>query len=77
MKPLCRGKRGNLNYEPTRLATVVAWPANKTKCAEVLHHDSGVLSLSARLMAGLAILEHAFDLSDQGLRTRWIENPYF
>jgi transposase, IS5 family len=28
-------------------------------------------------MAGLAILKHTFDLSDEELCARWVENPYF
>ena len=28
-------------------------------------------------MAGLAILKHTFDLSDEVLCARWVENPYF
>jgi IS5 family transposase len=28
-------------------------------------------------MAGLAILKHSYDLSDEGLCERWLENPYF
>jgi len=33
--------------------------------------------LPTRLMAGLAILKHTFNLSDEELCARWIENPYF
>jgi len=33
--------------------------------------------LPTRLMAGLAILKHTFDLSDEALCDRWVENPYF
>jgi transposase, IS5 family len=29
-----------------------------------------------RLMAGLAILKHTYDLSDEVLCERWVENPY-
>lgn len=29
------------------------------------------------MMAGLAILKHTYDLSDEALCERWIENPYF
>ncbi|MGY2934965.1 hypothetical protein ACVWZ6_004567 [Bradyrhizobium sp. GM6.1] len=29
-----------------------------------------------RLMAGLAILKHTYDLSDEVLCEPWIENPY-
>ena len=28
-------------------------------------------------MAGLAILKHTYDLSDEALCDRWVENPYF
>jgi len=28
-------------------------------------------------LAGLAILKHSFDLSDEALCGRWVENPYF
>ena len=28
-------------------------------------------------MAGLAILKHTFDLSDEALCERWVENPYY
>ena len=28
-------------------------------------------------MAGLAILKHLHDLSDEALCARWLENPYF
>jgi len=28
-------------------------------------------------MAGLAILKHTFNLSDEELCARWVENPYF
>ena len=33
--------------------------------------------LPTRLMAGLAILKHTFNLSDEELCARWVENPYF
>jgi IS5 family transposase len=33
--------------------------------------------LPTRLMAGLAILKHTFNLSDEVLCERWVENPYF
>jgi Transposase domain (DUF772) len=33
--------------------------------------------LPTRLMAGLAILKHTYDLSDEALCDRWVESPYF
>jgi IS5 family transposase len=32
--------------------------------------------LPTRLLAGLAILKHTYDLSDEALCDRWVENPY-
>jgi transposase, IS5 family len=33
--------------------------------------------LPTRLMAGLAILKHTHDVSDEVLCERWLENPYY
>ncbi|ENZ95340.1 transposase [Xanthomonas fragariae LMG 25863] len=34
-------------------------------------------SLPVRLMADLLYLEHAYDLSDEAVCERWMENPYW
>lgn len=44
---------------------------------EVYTDDPGRPPLPARLMAGLAILKHTYDLSDEVLCERWIESPYY
>ena len=36
-----------------------------------------MLPLPTRLMTGLAILKHTFNLSDEELCARWVENAYF
>ena len=33
--------------------------------------------LSTQLMAGLAMLKHMHDLSDEALCDRWVKNPYY
>ena len=38
--------------------------------------DLGQPSLPTRLVAGLLILKHMHDLSDEVLCARWLENPY-
>jgi len=38
---------------------------------------SGQPPLPTRLMAGLAILKHTFDLSDEKVCDLWVENPYY
>jgi IS5 family transposase len=45
---------------------------------EAVYTDKpGQPPLPTRLMAGLAILKHSYDLSDEALCDRWVENPYF
>ncbi|WP_247822327.1 transposase [Bradyrhizobium sp. 187] len=44
---------------------------------EVYTDDPGRPPLPTRLMAGLAILKHTYDLSDEVLCERWAENPYY
>ena len=34
-------------------------------------------ALPVRLMAGLLYLKHAYDLSDEAVCERWLENPYW
>ena len=33
--------------------------------------------LPTRLIMGLAILKHTYDLSDEVVCERWVENPYY
>jgi IS5 family transposase len=67
----------NLKHELVKLSKTVAWSAIEAKCGEVYTDGPGMPPLPTRLMAGLAILKFTFDLSDEELCARWIENPYF
>jgi IS5 family transposase len=42
---------------------------------KVYTDDSGHPPLPTRLTAGLSILKHTFDVSDEVLCERWVENP--
>jgi transposase, IS5 family len=42
----------------------------------VYSDKAGHPPLPTRLMAGLSILKHMHDLSDEDLCARWVENPY-
>jgi transposase, IS5 family len=67
----------NLKHALVRLSKTVSWSFIETKCGEVYTDGPGMPPLPTRLMAGLAILKHTFDLSDEELCDRWVENPYF
>lgn len=67
----------NMNHELVRLARTIDWPVLETRFGEVYSDGPGMPPLPTRLMAGLAILKYSFDLSDEALCDRWVENPYF
>jgi IS5 family transposase len=67
----------NMNHELVRLARTIDWPVLEARFGEVYCDGPGMPPLPTRLMAGLAILKHTFNLSDEVLCARWIENPYF
>lgn len=67
----------NMNHELVKLAGTISWSFIEEKCGEPYRDGPGMPPLPTRLMAGLAILKHTFDLSDEELCARWVENPYF
>lgn len=67
----------NLKHELATLAKTVSWSFIEERCGEVYADGPGMPPLPTRLMAGLAILKYTFDLSDEELCDRWVENPYF
>ena len=67
----------DMKHELVRLAGQINWRLLDKKLGEVYTDGPGQPPLPTRLMAGLAILKHTFDLSDEELARRWVENPYF
>ena len=67
----------NMKHELVKLAGAVSWSFIEARFGEVYSDGPGMPPLPTRLMAGLAILKHTFDLSDEELCARWVENPYF
>lgn len=67
----------DMSHELVKLAQAIDWRFLEGRFGEVYSEDPGMPPLPTRLMAGLAILKHTFNLSDEELCARWIENPYF
>ena len=67
----------NLEHEVARLARTIDWGFLETSFGAVYTDAPGQPPLATRLMAGLAILKSTYDLSDEELTARWVENPYF
>ncbi len=64
-----------MNHPLVQLARTVDWRFLEGRFGEVYTDDPGHPPLPTRLMAGLAILKHTYDLSDEVLCERWVENP--
>src|ERR1700758_5368220 len=67
----------DLNHELAKLARAIDWRFLEEKFGAVYTARPGRPPLPTRLMAGLAILKHTFDLSDEVVCARWVENPYY
>src|SRR4030081_2957046 len=60
-----------------RLGGLIDWEAIWPPARGGLTGGPGEGPLPTRLMAGLAILKHMHNLSDEELTLRWVENPYY
>jgi transposase, IS5 family len=66
----------DLDHPLVKLARAIDWSFLEERCGAVYTDEPGRPPLPTRLMAGLAILKHMRDLSDEVLCERWLENPY-
>src|ERR1700757_3738389 len=60
-----------------RLGGGINWGFPDARFARVRTTGAGHPPLPTRLVAGLFILKHMHDLSDEVLCARWLENPYY
>jgi IS5 family transposase len=67
----------DMDHALAKLARTIDWRFLEDKFGVVYTDQPGQPPLPTRLMAGVAILKHTFDLSDEVVCDRWIENPYY
>jgi IS5 family transposase len=67
----------DLGHPLVRLACEIDWRFLDKRFASVCVAGAGQPPLPTRLVAGLFILKHMHDLSDEVLCARWLENPYY
>ena len=67
----------DIDHPLAKLARAIDWRFLEDKFGAVYTEGVGRPPLPTRLMAGLAILKHTFDLSDEMVCDRWLENPYY
>jgi hypothetical protein len=67
----------DLKHPLVALGRTVDWEFLEREFGAVYTDDPGRPPLPTRLMVGLAILKHTYDLSDEVLCERLVENPYY
>jgi IS5 family transposase len=67
----------DMGHPLVKLARTIDWSFLEQQFGAVYEDKPGRPPLPTRLMAGLAILKHTYDLSDEVLCERWVENPYY
>jgi IS5 family transposase len=67
----------NMEHALVKLARSIDWRFLEEKFGAVYADGWGRPPLPTRLMAGLAILKHTYNLSDEMVCELWIENPYY
>src|SRR6059058_5084466 len=67
----------DMKHSLVTLARTVDWGFLEQAFGAVYTDGPGQPPLPTRLMAVLAILKHTYDLSDEVLCERWVENPYY
>src|SRR5574337_988290 len=67
----------DMTHPLCKLTATIDWSFLEERFGAVYSDSPGHPPLPTRLMAGLAILKHTHDLSDEALCARWLENPYF
>jgi IS5 family transposase len=65
------------NHPLFKLANAIDWSEFEQAFGKLYDPGQGRPAKPIRLMVGLHYLKHAFDLSDEDVVSRWIENPYW
>jgi IS5 family transposase len=60
-----------------KLAALVDWPRFDEAFTPLYDPGQGRPAIPTRLMVGLHYLKHVFQLSDEDVVARWVENPYW
>lgn len=65
------------SHELVVLSKRIKWQRFDEKFGKLFHRSAGRPGVPTRLMVGLHYLKYTFDLSDEEVVRRWVENPYW
>ncbi len=67
----------DLKHPLVRLAALIDWQRLETAFGAFYHETADRPGKPMRLMVGLTYLKHTYNLSDEEVCTRWVENPLY
>ena len=67
----------NMNHELIKLSKLIDWDSLDQEWGAFFQSDKGAPATRTRLIAGLHYLKHLYNLSDEQVVDRWVENPYY
>lgn len=67
----------NLRHPLCRLAERIPWHELNERFGALYTEKEGRPGIATRLMVGLQYLKHTYNLSDEAVVERWVENPYW
>ena len=67
----------DLRHPLVRLSNEIEWSVFSESFGALYDAELGRPGLPVRLLVGLHYLKHAFDMSDEEVVLRWVENPYW
>jgi len=65
------------NHSLFKLANAIDWSEFEEAFGKLYDQEQGRPAKPTRLMVGLHYIKHAYDLSDEDVVARWVENPYW
>ena len=65
------------NHKLIKLSKLIDWESLEKTFLKYYHPSYGRPGKSVRLMVGLHFLKYMYDLSDEEIVERWLENPYW
>ena len=67
----------NLRHELCQMAELIDWQRLDEQFSQFFPSHTGKPATRTRLIVGLFYLKQAFNMSDESLIERWVENPYW
>ena len=64
-------------HELVRLAGLIDWEEFDRQWGPLFSEKRGAPAIPTRLIAGLHYVKHLYQLSDEQVVRRWVENPYW